>query len=201
MKQTTCRIRCVNALVLAGVIATTLAACSADPGATPTTEPTTAESTSPIDRFLTPTESVPPTAYPSATNSEQVANNVVSWYESGGEEQITGVRDRSKEIYSHHAEDNWSIDFSLFFDRSKEAQEYPPIPDRKTQAAWSTALKHVRSGASDIYMSNQLGIVRGSKEVKREAHGWKELAQGVKGLKAIEARLHREFGLDPLTSP
>jgi hypothetical protein len=201
MRRWACLLGRGDALVFTTVTAVTLTACSAAPGTTPTAEPAAVESTSWSDSYLTPSESVPPTVDPSATGRWQIAGNVDFWYEAGGEEQITGVREEAKEIYSHHAEDSWVIDFSMFFDYVDGALEYPPIPDRKTQAAWSTALKHIKYGGADVRGANQIGIVRNPEQVRREAHGWKELAKGIEGLDAVEARLHHTFGIGPLPSP
>jgi hypothetical protein len=204
MKPPARHLSCVHALVFTAVTAVTLAACSGDPGAMPTAEPTPNDSTTSIvDQLLTPTESAAPTAYPSATDPAQIANNVALWYESGGKEELTGVRGEAEAVYSHHDDDFWFIDFSRLFDQVHEAQEYPPIPDRKTQAAWSAALKHVSNGGGDVFNATRFGTAQSqsAERAKQEAQGWKELAEGIKGLKAVEARLHRTFGLDPLTAP
>ncbi|MEV1078319.1 hypothetical protein AB0I98_08705 [Streptomyces sp. NPDC050211] len=113
------------------------------------------------------------------------------------------MRREAEEVYAQHAEGDWVIDFTWYFDRVHEAQKYPPIPDRKTQAAWSAALKHVNNGGDDILDSTRLGTVesQSAEQAKEEARGWKELAEGIKDLKALEVRLHDVFGLDPLTSP
>ncbi|MBT2365912.1 hypothetical protein J7E88_11495 [Streptomyces sp. ISL-10] len=184
--------------------AVNLAACSTAPGVAPATEPTPADTTTAITDLLTPTESTPPTYYPSATTSAQTAANVELWYESGGEEQITGVRRQAEEVYSHHDQDMWVIDFTWFFDDVKEAQEYPPIPDPKTQAAWSTALKHINEGGGAVYDATRLDTGESSQSTEKARQmdrGWKELAKGIKGLSAVEERLNRTLGLEPLSAP
>ncbi|MFF3322552.1 hypothetical protein [Streptomyces sp. NPDC002889] len=201
MKQPTRRLALVFTALTAAV---TLAACSTAPGAEPATEPTPTDTTTAITDPLTPTESTPPTHYPSATTSAQTAANVALWYEAGGEEQITGVRGQAEAVHSHHDEDLWVIDFTPFFDDVHEAQEYPPIPDPKTQAAWSAALKHISEGGGAVYDATRLDIGESSQsaeEARQMDLGWKELAKGVKGLKAVEERLSRTFGLEPLTAP
>ena len=81
MRWPTRHLSCVHALVFTAITAVTLAACSVDPGATPA-EPTPTDGiTSIVDQLLTPTESAAPTAYPSATDPAQTANNAL-WYES-----------------------------------------------------------------------------------------------------------------------
>ncbi|MDQ1012423.1 ABC-type glycerol-3-phosphate transport system substrate-binding protein [Streptomyces sp. V4I23] len=184
--------------------AVTLAACSTAPGAAPATEPTPTDTTTAIADPLTPTESTPPTHYPSATTSAQTAANVALWYWSGGEEQITGVHRRAEEVYSHHEEDRWVIDFTWFFDDVREAKEYPPIPDPKTQAAWAAALKNISEGGGAVYDVTRLDTGESSQsaeEARQMDRGWKELAKGIKGLEAVEERLSRTFGLEPLTAP
>ncbi|ATW52199.1 hypothetical protein [Streptomyces xantholiticus] len=184
--------------------AVTLAACSTAPGAAPGTEPTPTDTTTAIADPLTPTQSTPPTHYPSATTSARTAANVALWYESGGEEQITGVHRRAEEVHSHHDEDMWVIDFSWFFDDLREAREYPPIPDPKTQAAWAAALKNISEGGGAVYDATRLGTgetSQSAEEARQVERGWKELAKGIKGLKAVEERLSRTFGLEPLTPP
>jgi hypothetical protein len=192
-------LRRLRVVVLAAVTAALLAACSGDPGAAPTAEPTPTDSATPFaEPTPTPTASATPTTDPS-----QIANNVTYWYESGGEEQIVSVINMAAEIQARHARRAWIVDFSHFFPTVHDAQKYDPIPDRKTQTAWSTALGHLNNGAGDILDSSQLGIVQSQspEQVKQEARGWKEFGEGIKGLKAVEARLHRTFGLDPLTDP
>jgi predicted small secreted protein len=201
MKQPTRHLALVFTALTAAV---TLAACSTAPGTAPATEPTPTDTTTTIDDLLTPTESTPPTHYPSATTSARTAANVALWYGSGGEEQITGVHRLAEEVHSHHDEEMWVIDFTWVFDGVREAQEYPPIPDPKTQAAWSAALKDISEGGGAVYDATRLGTgdsSQSAEEARQVERGWKELAKGIKGLKAVEERLGRTFGLEPLTAP
>ncbi|GGW49865.1 hypothetical protein [Streptomyces xantholiticus] len=201
MRQPTRHLALVFTALTAAVA---LAACSTAPGAAPATGPTATDATTAIADPLTPTESTPPTHYPSATTSARTAANVALWYESGGEEQISAVHRQAEEVYSHHDEDMWVIDFTWFFDYVREAQEYPPIPDPKTQAAWSAALKNISEGGGAVYDATRLGTgetSQSAEEARQVERGWKELAKGIKGLEAVEERLGRTFGLQALTAP
>ncbi|SOD91474.1 hypothetical protein [Streptomyces sp. Ag109_G2-15] len=111
---------------------------------------------------------------------------------------------RSAELQADHDRGGGFYDFSGYFPTVQGAQKNQPIPDSKTQAAWSTALKHINNGAGNVYEAlPHLGAVQtmSPKQEKQEARGWKEFGEGIKGLKAVQARLHRNFGLELRTDP
>jgi hypothetical protein len=192
-------LRRLRVVVLAAVTAALLAACSGDPGAAPTAEPTPTDSATPFaEPTPTPTASATPTTDPS-----QIANNVTYWYESGGEEQIVSVINMAAEIQARHARRAWIIDFSHFFPTVHDAQKYDPIPDRKTQTAWSTALGHLNNGAGDILDSSQLGIVQSQspEQVKQEARGWKEFGGPQGGRSTAPPHLRPRSADGPLGGP
>lgn len=194
--------RRVRVLLFGAVAVALLTACSDTSRTSRVAEPTPSVSATPTAE-PTPTSTHTARATPS-TDPSQVAGNVTYWFDSGGESQLVSVINAAAEIRASHHPGAELIDFSTYFPTVHEAQKYRPIPDGRTQAAWSTALKHLNNGAGDVYEALPhlgTGQSMGPEQEKQEARGWKEFGEGIKGLKAVQARLHRSFGLVLLTDP
>ncbi|MFH8939438.1 hypothetical protein [Streptomyces griseosporeus] len=189
------------ALLCAGL--TALSACS-DEGEPAGAAESAASTGTPSAPQPTPTpSSSPPSASPSASVSLSPRAAVTGWFTSGGEDQLVDVMGVAADVQARHERDALIIDFTGLFDTVHAAQKYAPIPDRATQTAWKTALQHLSSGAGDVYNASALGRGTEDDPKSREQidHGWKEFGEGVKGLKALQTRLHRQFGLDLRTDP
>jgi hypothetical protein len=191
--------------VVIPVTAVLLTACSGSSDPNPD-ESTTGAAEAPQSAEVTPATTTPETtAAPETTDPTMIANNVIYWYGSGGDSQLNGVIRAAVDIREEtRSQDGWVIDFGPFFDEVHDAQKYAPIPDRETQTAWKSALKHLNSGAGDVYDSTAFGRVetQSPKQQKQEARGWKEFDQGVKALKTVDSRVHGTFHVErPSTDP
>ncbi|MFJ4526244.1 hypothetical protein ACIP4Y_35925 [Streptomyces sp. NPDC088810] len=191
----------IRTLFLTAFTASALAACSGGPQTTPTDEPTPAQTATPA---LTPVDTATPTTHSALTaDPSYIANNVIYWWNSGGESEFVSLVSQAVDIQDLQTQDDWVHDFGPFFDTLDRVREYGPIPDRKTQATWSAALSHLRHGAGGILNANRLASPQSKSpsEAAQEARGWKQFSEGIKDLKATQTRLHRTFGLTPLNDP
>lgn len=187
------------ALLCAGLAV--LSACSDEDEPAGAAESATSAGT-PSAPQPTPTpSSAPPSASASVSLSPRAA--VTGWFTSGGEDRLVDVMGVAADVQARHEREALIIDFTRFFETVHAAQKYAPIPDRATQTAWKTALQHLNNGAGDVYDASALGRGTEDDPKSREQidHGWKEFGEGVKGLKTLQTRLHRAFGLDLRTDP
>ncbi|MEU6064942.1 hypothetical protein ABZ864_10725 [Streptomyces sp. NPDC047082] len=192
---------CVRALFLTAFTASALAACSGGPQTTPAGGPTPAQTPTPA---LTPADTATPTTHSALTaDPSYIANNVIYWWESGGERELVSLISTAVDVQDLQTSNDWVYDFGPFFDTLDRVREYGPIPDVKTQATWSAALKHLHDGAGDVLNSTRLDGMHSQSpsEAAQETRGWKEFDEGIRRLKATQTRLHRTFGLTPLNDP
>ncbi|MGA5042076.1 hypothetical protein ACPCA8_34380 [Streptomyces capoamus] len=197
----------VRALFLTAFTASALAACSSGPQTTPADEPSPAQTPTPAQTAtpaLTPTNPATPTTHSAlTTDPSYIANNVVYWWESGGEGELVSSISSAVDVQDLRTSNVWAYDFGPFFDTLDRIREDDPIPDVKTQATWSAALKHLHDGAGDIFDATRLDGMQSQSpsEAAQETRGWKEFDEGIKYLKATQRRLHRTFGLTLLNDP
>jgi len=200
-----------RALFLTAFTASVLAACSGGPQTAPAGEPTPAQSTTPAPTPAqsttpapTPTDTATPATYPALTaDPSYIANNVIYWWESGGDGEFVNVISDAVDVQDLKTSNFWAYDFGTFFRTLDRVRAYGPIPDVKTQATWSAALKDLNDGAADILNATRLDGTQSQspREAAQEAQGWKEFDEGIKHLKATQTRLHRTFGLTPPNDP
>ncbi|MEU6594095.1 hypothetical protein ABZ923_33625 [Streptomyces sp. NPDC046881] len=185
----------VRALFLTAFTASVLAACSSGPQTTPADEPTPAQTPTPA---LTPANPATPTTHSALTaDPSYIANNVIYWWDSGGKGKLVNLISTAVDVQDLQTSNDWAYDFGPFFNTLDRVREYGPIPDVKTQATWSAALKHLQDGAGDILNATRLDGTQSQSpsEAAQETQGWKEFDEGIKYLKATQTRLHRTFGL------
>ncbi|MEU5659079.1 hypothetical protein ABZ802_26170 [Streptomyces sp. NPDC047737] len=167
----------------------------------PTAEPTSAAAT-PV---ATPSPSPTPTATPKPLTAAQTAELVTNWYTAGGETAMVDLIGAVRTVEAARSPDELSLvslDFGPLLDAVEKAGLPGTIPDAKTQTAWSRALDKLEDGANAVLEgSRRVGVPDSSDDPDRAALGWLTFDEGVKELKAAQARLDRPFGLRPSPDP
>ncbi|MGW6209246.1 hypothetical protein ACWF9B_37095 [Streptomyces sp. NPDC055089] len=192
--------------LLTVVTAVLLSACSgadsgpAANGATPAARPTPTATLSP-----SPTTPPSPTATPTPTTAAEIAEAVSSWYTYGGETALVSVIKEAVKAQAGRPSADMqlvTLDFGGLMDALSTARLFDSLPDPKTRTAWSAAIDHLDEGAREVLDSApEVGLIQSPQETGQALRGWHTFDEGIKSLKAAQARLHRAFGLKPSPDP
>nr|WSW69442.1 hypothetical protein OG461_26405 [Streptomyces sp. NBC_00995] len=195
-------------LLLTAVTAVLLSACAgADPGranggSTPAAQPTptsTASTTAP------PRPSPPPTATPTPTTAAEVAEAVTSWYTYGGETAMVSLIKEAVLAQSGRPTAELelvTLDFGALMDALSTARLFTALPDPKTRTDWAAAIEHLDQGAREVLDSApEGGLIQSPQQTGQALRGWHTFDEGIKSLKAAQARLRGTFGLTPSPDP
>ncbi|WP_393063344.1 hypothetical protein [Streptomyces sp. LN549] len=191
-------------LLLTVVTAVLLSACAgADPdpakgGATPAAQPT------PTATLSTPPPPSP-TAAPTPTTAAEIAEAVSSWYAYGGETAMVSLIKEAVKAESGRPDaelDLVILDFDGLMEALNAARLFISLPDPKTRTAWSAAIEYLDEGAREVLDSApEDSLIQSPAEGGQALRGWHTFDEGIKNLKAAQARLHRTFGLKPSPDP
>ncbi|WP_328893706.1 hypothetical protein [Streptomyces sp. NBC_00236] len=188
-------------VVTAAVLLSACAGAGSDPvngGATPAAQATSTATTSP-----SPTPS--PTATPTPTTPAEIAEAVTSWYTYGGETAMVSLIKESVKAQSGRPSADMelvTLDFGGLMDALTTARSFSSLPDPKTRTAWSGAIDQLEAGALEVLDSApEVGLIQSPQETGQALRGWHTFDEGIKSLKAAQARLHRAFGLSPSPDP
>ncbi|MEU9201434.1 hypothetical protein [Streptomyces sp. NPDC048332] len=95
-----------------------------------------------------------------------------------------------------------TLDFGGLMDALSTARLFDSLPDPKTRTAWSAAIDHLDEGAREVLDSApEVGLIQSPQETGQALRGWHTFDEGIKSLKAAQARLHGTFGLNPSPDP
>ncbi|MFZ4266235.1 hypothetical protein [Streptomyces arboris] len=197
-------------LPLLGVVtALLLSACAgtdSDPAkggaAKPTTPPTSSSSPIPPPP---PSPSPSPTASPTPTTAAEIAEAVNHWYVYGGETAMVSLIKESVKAQAGRPRgelETVTVDFGGLMEALSTARVFRSLPDPKTGTAWAAAIEHLDEGAREVLDAlpkDRMILTPG--ETGQVLRGWNTYDEGLKSLKAAQARLDRTFGLKPLPDP
>lgn len=190
-------------VVTAAVLLSACAGTDSDPanaGTTPTAQPTPPATTSP-----SPTPPPSPTATPTPTTAAEIAEAVTSWYTYGGETAMVSLIKEAVKAQSGRPSADMelvTLDFGGLMDALTTARSFSSLPDPKTRTAWSGAIDQLEAGALEVLDSApEVGLIQSPQETGQALRGWHTFDEGIKSLKAAQARLHRTFGLSPSPDP
>lgn len=173
---------------------------SANGGATTATQPTPTATSSP-----SPTPPPSPTATPTPTTAAEIAEAVKSWYTYGGETAMVSLIKEAVKAQSGRPGADMelvTLDFGGLMDALSTARLFNSLPDPKTRTAWSAAIDQLDAGALEVLDSApETGLIQSPQEAGQALRGWHTFDEGIKSLKAAQARLHRTFGLKPSPDP
>lgn len=95
-----------------------------------------------------------------------------------------------------------TLDFGGLMDALTTARLFSSLPDPKTRTAWSGAIDQLDAGAREVLDSAPEGrLFQSPQETGQALQGWHTFDEGIKSLKAAQARLHHTFGLSPSPDP
>ncbi|TXS42793.1 hypothetical protein EAO72_13120 [Streptomyces sp. or43] len=179
-----------------------LSACSgagsdrATSGSTPTAQPTSSPPR---------TSSPSPTPTPTPTTTAEIAEAVNSWYTYGGETAMVSLIKEAVKAQSGRPSEDMelvTLDFGGLMDALTTARLFSSLPDPRTRTAWSAAIDQLEAGAREVLDSApEVGLIQSPQETGQALQGWHTFDEGIKSLKATQARLHRTFGLSPSPDP
>lgn len=188
-------------VVTAAVLLSACAGADSDPangGATPAAQPTPTATSSP-----SPTAT--PTPTPTPTTAAEIAEAVNSWYTYGGETAMVSLIKEAVKAQSGRPNAEMelvTLDFGGLMDALTTARLFSSLPDPKTRTAWSGAIDQLEAGAREVLDSAPEGrLIQSPQETGQALQGWHTFDEGIKSLKATQARLHRTFGLSPSPDP
>ncbi len=189
------------------VVALLLSACAgADPdpakggAAKPTAQPTSSPSPTP-----TPPPSPSPTASPTPTTAAEIAEAVNHWYVYGGETAMVSLIEEAVKAQAGRPRgelETVTVDFGGLMEALSTARVFRSLPDPKTGTAWAAAIEHLDEGAREVLDAlpkDRMILTPG--ETGQVLRGWNTYDEGLKSLKATQARLDRTFGLRPSSDP
>ncbi|MFJ4961109.1 hypothetical protein ACIP6P_01385 [Streptomyces sp. NPDC088729] len=177
------------------------AASGATPSARPTPTPTAASSPTPSPARRSPTAS------PTPSTAAEITEAVTQWYAYGGETAMVSlIKEAGKAQSGRPSEkeefDLVILDFGGLQDALSTARLFGSIPDPKTRKTWSAAIERLDEGTREVLDSAPEGrTFQSPAETGQALRGWHTFDQGLKSLKATEARLRRAFGLQPPSDP
>ncbi|MEV4881346.1 hypothetical protein [Streptomyces cyaneofuscatus] len=184
-----------------------LSACAgADPdpakggAAQPTAQPTS--SPSPIPP---PPPSPSPTASPTPTTAAEIAEAVNHWYVYGGETAMVSLIEEAVKAQAGRPRgelETVTVDFGGLMEALTTARVFRSLPDPKTGTAWAAAIEHLGEGARQVLDGLPKDrMILTPAETGEVLRGWDTYDEGLKSLKAAQARLDRTFGLKPSPDP
>lgn len=95
-----------------------------------------------------------------------------------------------------------TLDFGGLMDALTTARLFSSLPDPKTRTVWSAAIDQLEAGAREVLDSApEVGLIQSPQETGQALQGWHTFDEGIKSLKATQARLHRTFGLKASPDP
>ncbi|MEU9089331.1 hypothetical protein [Streptomyces sp. NPDC048428] len=95
-----------------------------------------------------------------------------------------------------------TLDFGGLMDALSTARLFDSLPDPKTRTAWSAAIEHLDEGAREVLDSApEDRLIQSPQEAAQALRGWRTFDEGIKYLKAAQARLHRTYDLKPSPDP
>ncbi|MER6116062.1 hypothetical protein [Streptomyces sp. NPDC001743] len=189
-------------LLLTVVAAVLLTACSgadsdAANGSTTAPAPPTPSATS------SPSPSPSPT--PTPTTAAEIAAAVKGWYAYGGETAMVSLIKETVKAQSGRPRNDLHVvivDFEGLMAALDTARLFRSLPDPKTRTAWTAAIDHLEEGARTVLDSApETSMIQSPEETAQAARGWHTYDQGIKSLKAAQARLDHTFGLKPSPDP
>lgn len=190
-------------VVTAAVLLSACAGADSDPangGATPAAQPTPTATSSP-----SPTAPPSPTATPTPTTAAEIAEAVTSWYTYGGETAMVSLIKEAVKAESGRPSADMelvTLDFGGLMDALTTARLFNSLPDPKTRTDWSGAIDQLEAGAREVLDSApEDRLIQSPQETGQALQGWHTFDEGIKSLKAAQARLHRTFGLSPSPDP
>ncbi|MFD8800194.1 hypothetical protein [Streptomyces atroolivaceus] len=197
------RLRVPLLVVVSAVLFTGCAGAGSEPappGATQTVRPDPAPSA--------PTPSTPapsPTPSPTPSTAAEIAEGVTHWYEYGGETAMVSLINEAAEVRAGRPDeplDLVTLDFGDLMNALDTARMLGSVPDPETRTAWSLAVEQLDAGARELLGSAPENSLFQSPEQAGQAwRGWHTFDEGIKSLKAAEARLRDAFGLKPPSDP
>jgi hypothetical protein len=193
-------------LLLTAVTAVLLSACTgadsdpAEGGATSAARPTPTVSMS-----QTPAPSPSPTAAPTPTTAAEIAEGVNSWYEFGGETALVSLIEEAVKAQAGRPGADLelvTVDFGGLMEALSTARVFSSLPDPKSRTAWIAAIEDLEEGAREVLDSApEDRFFQSPEEAGQALRGWQTFDEGIKSLKAAQARLDHTFGLKPSPDP
>ncbi|MEU1347579.1 hypothetical protein [Streptomyces sp. NPDC005795] len=191
-------------LLLTAVTAVLLSACTGA-GSDQAKGPATPSTPSSPSATSSPTPSPSPTAAPTPTTAAEIAEAVNSWYLYGGETAMVSLIKEAVKAQAGRPRGDLELvilDFTGLTEAISTARLFSALPDPKTQTAWSAAIDHLDEGAHQVLGSApENSLIQSPEEGGQAARGWHTFDEGIKSLKAAQARLNHTFGLKPSPDP